>query len=95
MAAYPLDTNYASPLVMHGHPLRLRLRERLDEDDTFAICVSVLTETIVGIGLLPHAMQNQAEWARFRPLLPCYIPNDVDVEAAAELQLALRRQAGI
>ena len=92
MAAYLLDTNHASPLVTRGHPLRQRVRERAAAGDTFAICVPVLTETIFGISLLPRALQNRTEWARLQPLLPCYLPDEVDGAAAATLQLALRRQ---
>jgi tRNA(fMet)-specific endonuclease VapC len=92
MTAYLLDTNHASPLVTRGHPLRRRVRERLAANDIFAICVPVLTETLFGIGLLPRALQNRVEWARFQPVLPCYIPDEGDGEAAAALQLALRRQ---
>lgn len=92
MTAYLLDTNHASPLVTRGHPLRQRVRDRLAANDTFAVCVPVLTETLFGIGLLPRAIRNRAEWARLQPLLPCYIPDEVDGEAAANLQLASRRQ---
>jgi tRNA(fMet)-specific endonuclease VapC len=92
MTAYLLDTNHASPLVTRGHPLRQRVRDRLAANDAFAICAPVLTETLVGIGMLPRALQNRAEWARFQPLLPCSIPDEIDGEAAAARQLALRRQ---
>ncbi len=92
MTAYLLDTNHASPLVTRGHPLRQRVRDRLAANDTFAVCVPVVTETLFGIGLLPRAWQNRAEWARLQPVLPCYIPDETDGEAAAALQLALRRQ---
>ena len=92
MAAYLLDTNHASPLVTRGHPLRQRVREPAAAGDTFAICVPVLTETLFGISLLPRALQNRTEWARLQPLLPCYLPDEVDGAAAATLQLALRRQ---
>src|SRR5215218_10181522 len=92
MVAYLLDTNHASPLVTRGHPLRQRVRDRLVGADTFAICVPVLTETLFGISLLPRALQNRVEWARFQPLLPCYVPDEADAAAAATLQLALRRR---
>lgn len=91
MADYPLDTNHASPLVTLGHPLRERILHRLDQGDSFAICVPVLTETLFGIGMLPRATQNLREWQRLRPLLPCYIPDETDAELAGELQIALRR----
>jgi hypothetical protein len=66
---YLLDTNHASPLVTLGHPLRQRVLERLEAGDTFAVCVPVVAETVSGIGILPRAAQNRAEWARLQPLL--------------------------
>lgn len=91
MTNYLLDTNHASPLITLGHPLRKRVLHRLDEGDSFAICVPVLAETLFGIGMLPRAAQNLAEWERLKPLLPCYIPDETDAEFAAELQVSLRR----
>lgn len=90
MADYLLDTNHASPLVTLSHPLRERILQRLEARDNFAICVPVITETLFGIGVLPRAQQNQAEWERLKPLLPCYIPDETDAEFAAELQISLR-----
>src|SRR5689334_6215336 len=92
MVAYLLDTNHASPLVTHHHPLRRRVRDRMEAGNTFAICVPVLTETLFGISLLPRAAQNRAEWARFQDRIACYVPDAADGEAAATLQLALRRR---
>jgi tRNA(fMet)-specific endonuclease VapC len=92
MVAYLLDTNHASPLVTRGHPLRQMVRERAAAGDTFAICVPVLTETLFGISLLPRALQNRVEWARFHQLFACYIPDETDGAAAATLQLVLRRR---
>ena len=46
MADYLLDTNHASPLVTLSHPLRERIRQRLDAGDSFAVCVPVITETL-------------------------------------------------
>lgn len=92
MVAYLLDTNHASPLVTRGHPLPQRVRDQAAAGHTFAMCVPVLTETLFGISLLPRALQNRVEWARFQPLFPCYIPDEADGAAAATLQLALRRQ---
>jgi tRNA(fMet)-specific endonuclease VapC len=92
MSNYLLDTNHASPLVTLGHPLRQRVLQRLDKGDSFAICVPGLTETLFGIGILPRRVQNLAEWERLKPMLPCYIPDGVDAEFAAELQISLRRQ---
>jgi tRNA(fMet)-specific endonuclease VapC len=92
MADYVLDSNHASPLVTRGHPLRRRILTALDAGDTFALCVPVVTETYFGIGLLPRAVLNIAEWRRLSPLLSCLIPDEVDGVMAAELQLALRRR---
>ena len=92
MANYLLDTNHASALVTLGHPLRLRVLLRLQAGDSFNITVPVVAETLFGIGLLPRAAQNLAEWARLRPSLTCYIPDEADAENAAALQRLLRRQ---
>ena len=92
MANYLLDTNHAAALVTLGHPLRQRVLLRLQTGDTFAITVPVVAETLYGIGLLPRATQNLAEWARLRPSLGCYIPDEADAENAAALQRSLRRQ---
>jgi predicted nucleic acid-binding protein len=53
VADYLLDTNHASPLITLSHPLRRRILQKLDEGDSFAICVPVITETLFGIGMLP------------------------------------------
>jgi len=90
MPNYLLDTNHASPLVTLGHPLREYILHRLDAGDRFAICVPVLAETLFGIGILPRAAQNLVEWKRLQPCLPCYIPDELDAEFAAKLQVALR-----
>jgi tRNA(fMet)-specific endonuclease VapC len=92
MENYLLDTNHASPLVTLGHPLRQRVLLRLQAGDRFVITVPVIAETLYGIGLLPRATQNLAEWARLRPSLACYIPDEADAENAAALQRSLRRQ---
>ena len=92
MADYLLDTNHAAALVTLGHPLRQRVLQRLPAGDTFAITVPVVAETLFGIGLLPRATQNLAEWARLRPFLACYIPDEADAENTAALQRSLRRQ---
>lgn len=91
MTAYLLDTNHASPLVTQAHPLRERVLQRLNINDTFAICVPVLAETIFGLSRLPRAAQNRIEWARLQAMFTCYIPDETDAVLAAELQVALRR----
>lgn len=93
MAQYLLDTNHAAPLVTLSHPLRQRLLQSLQaEAHSFAICVPILTEVLYGIQLLPRAHQNLSEWARLKPYLACYIPDEADAELAADLQVSLRRR---
>lgn len=89
---YLLDTNHSSPLVTLRHPLRERILRMLDGGDVVSICVPVITETLFGIGMLPRAVHNRAEWERLKPLLPCHVPDETDAELAAELQISLRRQ---
>lgn len=86
-----LDTNHAAALVTLGHPLRQRVLQSLDAGNHFAICVPVLTETVFGIGVLPRAVQNRVMWAQLRLRLRCYVPDEFDAEAAADLQISLRR----
>jgi tRNA(fMet)-specific endonuclease VapC len=92
MDNYLLDTNHAAALVTLSHPLRQRVLQRLQVGDQFAISILAIAETLFGIGLLPRAAQNLAEWARLRPSLTCYLPDESDAENAAALQRALRRQ---
>lgn len=92
MADYLLDTNHASPLVTLKHPLRQRFLQALRDGHRFSIAVPAMTEMLYGIGLLPRAKQNFAEWARLKSSIPCYVPDDVDAELAAELQISLRRR---
>ena len=47
---------------------------------------------LFGIGLLPRADQNRAEWQRLRLDFACYTPDEADAERAAHLQIQLRRQ---
>ena len=92
MSAYLLDTNHLSPLVTPGHPLRQRIIEALQAGHSFAVCVPVLTEMLFGISILPRAAANLAEWERLKPNFRFYIPDIVDAEKAAALQVALRRR---
>jgi len=92
MADYLLDTNHAAALVTLGHPLRSKVLVQLQAGDIFGITVPVVAETLFGIGVLPRAAQNLAEWSRLRPSLTCYIPDESDAESAAALQRSLRRQ---
>jgi predicted nucleic acid-binding protein len=92
MGNYLLDTNHAAALVTLGHPLRQRVLQQPQVGDSFAITVPVITETLYGIGVLPRAAQNLAEWAQLRPSLTCYLLDEADAENAAALQRGLRRQ---
>ena len=92
MANYLLDTNHAAALVTLGHPVRQCVLQFLQTGDSFAITVPVVAETLFGIGILPRATQNLAEWARLRPSLVCFIPDENDAENAADLQRSLRHQ---
>lgn len=92
MSDYLLDTNHVSPLVTLEHPHRQRVLQGLAERHTFAICVPVLTEALFGISTVPRAVRNIAEWQKLQHLFPCYAPDRLDGEVAAELQISLRRQ---
>ena len=91
MADYLLDTNHASPLVTIGHPLRGKILEALDQGDTFALCVPVISETLFGIGVLPRAKSNLEEWQRLKPFFLTYGLDANDAEQAVSLQLSLRK----
>ena len=92
MANYLLDTNHLSPLITPGHSLRQQVIIQLRNGDTFAFTVPSLAELIYGIGIIPRARQNLAEWQRVRPDFICYIPDEADAEKAAQLQIMLRRK---
>jgi predicted nucleic acid-binding protein len=72
--------------------MRQRVLLSLQAGNTFAITLPVITETLYGIGLLPRATQNFAEWARLRPSLTCYLLDEADAANAAALQRSLRSQ---
>lgn len=93
MADFLLDTNHVASLVTIGHPLRKRILQRLEVgEDTFAVHVLILAEMLFGIGILPRATQNLAEWERLQPNFTCYFPDETDAKHAAELQISLRRR---
>ncbi len=92
MTDYLLDANHLSPLITLGHPLRYRVLDALRAGHTFAITVPALAEMLFGIGILPRAKQNEAEWQRLRPDFKCYIPDEFDAKKAAALQIELRRR---
>ena len=92
MARYLLDTNHAASLVTLSHPLRQRILDEIRSGHSFSICAPGLTEILFGIGILPRAKQNQVEWQRLKPHLPCYPVEEADAELAATLQISLRRR---
>lgn len=92
MSDYLLDTNHAASLVTPNHPVRMQMLSRLKSGDTFSVTIPVITETLFGLGVLPRATQNLAEWTRLRQDMACHIPNESDAESAAMLQCSLRRQ---
>jgi len=66
MVDYLLDANHISPLIVVESGLRARVLRRLQFDDTFAIAVPALTETLYGIQMMPRAAQNMNEWRQLR-----------------------------
>lgn len=92
MTDYLMDTNHLSPLVTSGHPLRQRFFLSQQAGHTFALAVPALTETLLGISLIPRSKQNLAEWQRLMPGLTMYDLDRADAERAAYLQLQLRRR---
>ena len=92
MSNFLLDTNHLSPLVTLNHPLRRAVLSSFDAGNTFSVCVPVVTEMIYGISVVPRANRNRQEWLRLKPRFACYIPDEVDAETAADLQVTLRRQ---
>lgn len=92
MPAYLLDTNHLSPLVTIGHKLREQVLGQIEEGIQFAVCVPVVTEMVVGISLLPRALQNRAAWRVLQPLFPCFPLDAADADVAAELRIDLRKR---
>ena len=87
-----MDTNHISPLVTIEHPLRHRIFAAVTSGDSFAIAAPALSEFLYGIGTLPRAQQNLAEWERLRSDFRYYNLSWLDAEQAARLRLALRSQ---
>lgn len=92
MSNYLLDTNHASPLVTLHHQLRPRVLKLMEEGQSFAVCVPVLSEVWYGISMLPRAAQNRHEWKQLRQHILCLQIDEKDAEYAAELQISLRKQ---
>ncbi len=92
MTDYLLDSNHASPLVTLSHPLREKVLSEIDNGNTFALSVPVLTETLFGLHMLPSADRSITEWARLRHGIICYQVDESDAEIAATLQASLRKK---
>lgn len=92
MTGYLMDTNHLSPLVTLSHPLRNRFFKAKRNGHTFALAVPALTETLLGISLIPRSKQNLAEWRRLIPGFAMYDLDRTDAEQSADLQIQLRRQ---
>jgi predicted nucleic acid-binding protein len=92
MTDHLMDANHLSPLVTSGHPLRRRYFLSQQAGHTFAVAVPALTETLLGISIIPRSKQNLAEWQRLMPGLTVYDLDRADAERAAHLQIQLRRQ---
>jgi tRNA(fMet)-specific endonuclease VapC len=91
MPRYLLDTNHLSPLVTEGHPFRRRVLAQLTRGEEFAVPVVVLTEFLYGLHLTARAEQNLAEWRRLQHSFGYYPVGQPEAEAAAVLQIRLRR----
>lgn len=92
MTDYLLDTNHISPLVTLNHPLRQQVLSHLQTGNTFSIAAFALCEFLYGIGTLPRAKQNFAEWEQIKSDFTYYFVDINDAEQAAKLRLALRQQ---
>lgn len=91
MPRYLLDTNHLSPLVTLGHSLRKRVLGRMKDGDEFFVATVCAAEVIYGIGLLPRAEANLAEWDRLKPGFSHLQVELAEAERAGHLQIALRR----
>ncbi len=94
MARYLLDTNHLSPLVTLGHSLRERVLVRMAEGDEFCVATVCAAEVVYGIGILPRAEANLAEWDRLKSGFTHLQVELFEAERAGHLQIALRR-AGV
>lgn len=92
MPDYLLDANHASPLVTEAHPLRERVLRAMTAGCRFALAAPCLTEVLYGISVLPRGTANRRNWALLVPEFTIHSVDAADAEAAAELQIRLRRQ---
>lgn len=90
--SYLLDTNHASPLVTLGHPLRTRVLDMSRNGTQFGITAPCLTEAIFGFCMLPRERANRSAWHLIARNLFMYSVGHPEAEAAADLQISLRRQ---
>ena len=92
MTEYLLDTNHISPLVTHGHPLRLRILAQLQAGDQFSIATPALHEFLFGITSIPRATENLQTWVSLKGLFKYYHVDQIAAEQSAQLRIILRRQ---
>jgi tRNA(fMet)-specific endonuclease VapC len=91
VTSYLLDSNHANRLVDPQHPMRLRLRTALAQEDVFSLILPVITETVFGFSILPRAVRNRLEWQTVRPSLVLLDLDEDHATDAADLQVQLRR----
>lgn len=92
MTQYLVDTNHLSPLVTVHHPLWALFLTSIDNGDSFFLTTPVLTETLFGIGIIPRAKQNQAEWRQWHKKFFVIAPIEEDAIDAAEIQIDAQRR---
>lgn len=92
MTNYLLDTNHLSPLVTLRHPLHQRVLQEAQFGHSFAIVVPALTEFVFGIGIVPRAEANLANWQLLANRFVFYDIDLNDAEQAAYLRIQLRRK---
>jgi predicted nucleic acid-binding protein len=81
MSAYLLDANHLSPLVTLDHPLRIKVIERLEAGDRFAVATPALHEFLFGIAPAPRADKNWREWEYLSPSFTYYQIDHDDARA--------------
>ncbi len=91
MAHYLLDTNHASTLVTLHHPLRQKVITAMAAGHHFSVTVPVVTESVLGMSLLPRAIANRQEWENLRQDMKCFELDATDGLNAADLQLDMRK----
>jgi len=92
MTEFVLDANHISPLVTLGHPLRVKILERLNDGDKFSIVVPALHEFLYGIALLPRAKKNLEIWQSLEGFFTYYAVDEIVAKQSAQLRVKLRMQ---